>query len=282
MNIIQKKVTPITSSEVYTHYQSHVYRDIALEQYLDTWKSWLTASKLKTVEGLEEFQHGEFTLGTSQTFDHFVLRNHARTIVSFPGEFQYHGCVSKHGNFRKISHETLDLRRGDALIISAPFSDFAMIHPRFNEIMELCIQLEIPVCLDLAYWGIAKNINLNLNRYPCITEITSSLSKPFYLLGQHRVGVRFSREYLDDGISMQNEVGAQNFHAMSLGVHFMSSFSADWTWERHGDDYQQIIQQKNLIPTDTVIFALGDEVRYPDFNRGNSGVYRLCIGPLLS
>lgn len=282
MKIIQKKVTPIVSSEVYTHYQSHVYQDIGQDQYLDTWKSWLTASKLKSLQGLEDFQHGDFTLGSSQTFDHFILRNHDRTIVTFPGEFLYHKCVAKHGNYRKLSHELLDIQEGDALIISAPFSDTGTMHPKFNEIMELCEQLNVPVCLDLAYWGIAKNIHLNLNQYSCITELTSSLSKPFYLLGQHRVGIRFSRDYLDDGISMQNEVGAQNFHAMSLGVHFMTGFTSDWAWNQYGQQYHSVVAQKKLLPTDTVIFALGDQERYPDFNRGIPGVYRLCVSPLLS
>jgi sulfate transport system substrate-binding protein len=33
-----------------------------------------------------------------------------------------------------------------------------------------------------------------------VSEVVCSLSKPFYILGQHRVGIRFAREYPNDGI----------------------------------------------------------------------------------
>ena len=46
--------------------------------------------------------------------------------------------------------------------------------------------------------------------YPCITDVTCSLSKPFFTLENHRVGIRWTRDYVDDGVSMLNEVSMQN------------------------------------------------------------------------
>ena len=281
MALVQKKVTPITSKQVYTHYLAHVYQDVGHKQYSDTWRTWLTATQNKKILGLEQFEHSDFCLGTSQAFDHFVLRHADRTIVTFPGEFQYHACISRQRGHRKISHESLDFQPGDALLISAPFSDLGAQHPRFEEIMQRCEELSIPVCVDLAYWGIARNVDLDLTRYPAITEVVSSLSKPFYILAQHRVGIRFSREYLNDGISMQNEVGASNYHAMSLGCHFMTKFSSDWCWTQYQDRYSTAVVKNNLGATDCVIFARGDQTRYPDCNRGIPDNYRVCISTLL-
>lgn len=281
MTLIQKKVTPIASSQVYTHYQRHVYHDVSHSYYSDVWKNWLKNSQNKKIQGLDQFEHSDFCLGTSQAFDHFVLRNSDRVIVTLPGEFQYHGCISRNRGYRKISYESLDLQPGDALIISAPFSDLGTQHPRFDEIMQRCEQLSIPVCLDLAYWGIARNIDIDLSRYPAVTEVVSSLSKPFYILGQHRVGIRFCREYANDGISMQNEVGASNYHAMSLGVHFMQEFSADWCWDTYNAQYRTVLDQHNLGATDCVIFALSDEERHPECNRGIPDNYRVCVSALL-
>jgi hypothetical protein len=281
MTLIQKKVTPIASSQVYTHYQRHVYQDIGHSDYALTWKTWLEQCDTKKIQGLADFSYSDFCLGTSQAFDHFVLRHANRTIVTFPGEFQYHACISKHTSHRKISHELLDLQQGDALIISAPFSDLGTMHPRFDAIMQRCQELSIPVCLDLAYWGIARNIDLDLTRYPAVSEVVCSLSKPFYILGQHRVGIRFAREYPNDGISMQNEVGASNFHAMSLGCHFMQKFSADWCWNTYSDQYTTAVIKNNLSATDCVIFALSDVHRHPECNRGIPDNYRVCISALL-
>ena len=150
----------------------------------------------------------------------------------------------------------------------------------FKSILNQCNQLGVPVCLDLAYWGIAKNVHINLDEYPCITEITASLSKPFYVLENHRVGVRFSRNYQNDGISMINEVKMQNTYSMSLGLHFMKNFSADYLWNKLDDQYQIICLQNNLTPTDTLIFGLGNQKQHREFNRGIDNNFRVCISEL--
>jgi hypothetical protein len=153
------------------------------------------------------------------------------------------------------------------------------MHPEFNDILNICAINDIPVCVDLAYWGISKNIHLDLS-YPAIQEITCSLSKSFYALENHRVGIRFTTTYADDGISMLNEVNMQNNHSMSLGVHFMKSFSPDWNWETYQDKYEHVCEERNLVYTDTVIFGLGGE-EYQQFNRGVPGNNRVCISEYL-
>jgi hypothetical protein len=133
----------------------------------------------------------------------------------------------------------------------------------------------------LAYWGVAKQVRLDLDKYPCIKEITASLSKPFYTLENHRIGIRFTRDYCDDGISMTNEVNMQNTYSMSLGVDFMKTFDADWIWNQYQTRYFAICEELNLISTDTIIFALGDQHRHKEFNRGVANKYRVCVSTYL-
>ena len=167
------------------------------------------------------------------------------------------------------------------MLISAPFSDFGVIHPDFEQIMQICHVHDIPVCLDLAYWGISKNIHINLNDFPAIQEVTCSLSKPFYTLENHRVGVRFTKDYVDDGVSMLNEVKMANNYSMALGVEYMKNYSPDYNWNTFKTDYMDICHEHDLVWTDTVIFGLGDDVRHKEFNRGVSGNYRVCISEWL-
>lgn len=269
---------PIKLSAVDEHYHKHKFDHVDLDSYSKTWKYWLTSSKLKTIVGLEKFNYVDYTCGTSQTFDHFVIKHASKEIVVVQGDFQYHACIARPNKFTYINDNTV--HAGQALIISLPFSDFGYKHPKFESILDQCNRLGVPVCLDLAYWGIAKNININLNHYPCITEITSSLSKPFYTLENHRVGIRFSRTYQNDGISMLNEVKMQNTFSMSLGIHFMNKFSADWSWEEFHLQYHDICSKNKLTPTDTLIFALGDQERHQEFNRGIANNFRVCISEL--
>ena len=277
---------PIRNKEVFDFYQDLKPVDVTLETYTHTFREWFNYSNNKSLSGLESFSYADYTQGTSQTFDHFVMKhNHKRQIVALNGEFQYHRCITKFAEFKELIHIHPDFLYGKdlhALIISAPFSDYGCIHPEFESIMGVCNDFDIPVCLDLAYWGIAKNIHIDLNLYPCVKEVTCSLSKPFFTLENHRVGVRFTRNYADDGISMLNEVKMANNYSMALGVEYMRRFSPDYNWEKFSDQYQQVCHEHDLVWTDTVIFGLGDDVRHQEFNRGVRGNYRVCVSEFLS
>ena len=96
------------------------------------------------------------------------------------------------------------------------------------------------------------------------------------------MGVRFTRDYVDDGISMLNEVKMANNYSMALGTEYMRNFSPDYNWEKFNDSYQDVCHEHDLVWTDTVIFGLGDDVRHAEFNRGVSGNYRVCISEWLA
>jgi len=285
---------PIRNKEI-LDFDSHIQKNDlivpTIEEYSDVWRNWLNYSDNKSILGLEHFTHTDYTQGTSQTFDNFILKHcNTKEIIVVQGDFQYHACLGKHVNFKNIyenEHSQINLEEQlhgknlHALIISAPFSDFGCLHPDFDHLMKVCNVHDIPVCLDLAYWGIAKDINLNLNDYPAIKEVTCSLSKPFFTLENHRVGVRFTREYVDDGISMLNEVKMANNYSMALGVEYMKNFSADYNWIKYRQKYELICKDENLIWTDCIIFGLGDEERHEEFNRGIEGNYRVCVSEWL-
>lgn len=277
--MIKKGTRLIQLNQVLAHYQIYQFDQPDLESYSAIWRAWLASSKLKTLSGLDEFKYSDYTCGTSQTFDHFVIKHASKEIVALRGDFQYHACIARPNRFNYVDHE---VKNGQALIVSFPFSDLGGEHPDFKSILHQCNQQQVPVCLDLAYWGIAKNLHIDLTQYPCITEITSSLTKPFFVLEKHRVGVRFTRDYQNDGISMMNEMKVQNTFSMGLGMHFMKEFSCDWLWQQLDTQYNTICLEQNLTPTDTVIFALGDEARYKDFNRGIKNNFRVCISDLFN
>lgn len=279
---------PIKNSEITEfHNNLNITSYPTVEEYANVWREWLNYSNTKSLTGLQDFNFADYTQGTSQTFDQFILRHSKdRQIIVLEGDFQYHACLGKHVDFRYIPYphyleEHLDGLGLHALIISAPFSDFGSIHHDFEHLMQVCKVHDVPVCLDLAYWGICKNIHLNLNDFPAIKEVTCSLSKPFHTLENHRVGIRFTRDYVDDGVSMLNEVKMANNHSMALGIEYMRNFNPDYNWEKFKSAYEDICQEQDLVITDTVIFGLGDDVRHKEFNRGITGNYRVCISEWL-
>lgn len=276
---------PIRNREILEFHKTLVPSETTLSEYSTVFREWLNYSNNKSIKGLENFEHADYTQGTSQTFDHFVMKHGKdRCVTALQGEFQYHRCISKFTEFKELRHVHPDLLYGKdihALLLSAPFSDYGTIHPEFELTLDICNDFNIPVCLDLAYWGIAKNVHINLDDYPCITEVTCSLSKPFFTLENHRVGIRFTRDYADDGISMLNEVKMQNEYSMALGVAYMRAFSPDYNWEKYKAAYEQVCATQELIYTDTIIFGLGDEERHAEFNRGIPHNYRVCVSEWL-
>lgn len=279
---------PIVNSEIGEFHKTlQIDNFPTLEEYTNIWREWLNYSQTKSLLGLEKFNFADYTQGTSQTFDQFILRHSKdREIIVLSGDFQYHACLGKHVEFSYVDypHHLEGIIRGPglhALLISAPFSDFGVIHPDFEQLMQICNVHDIPVCLDLAYWGISKNVHINLNDFPAIQEVTCSLSKPFYTLENHRVGVRFTKDYVDDGVSMLNEVKMANNHSMALGIEYMKNYTPDYNWEKFTNKYQDICFEQDLVFTDTVIFGLGDDVRHAEFNRGINANYRVCVSEWL-
>jgi len=279
--LMTKGARPIIDTLVNDHYKKFKFHGVDLSTYADAWRRWLTSSVNKTINGLDHFSFVDYTCGTSQAFDQFCIRNNKRRLVCFAGEFQYHSCLGKYLNF-KILTSWEDLDKNDALILSFPFSDFGDAHPNQSSILKRCNQLSIPVCLDLAHWGVAKNLSIDLMQYPCVVEVTCSLSKPFYTLENHRVGVRFTREYVNDGISMINEVNMQNKYSISLGVFYLDAFSPDCMWEIYLDKYKEVCRQWDLIQTNVIIFGLSNDNKYNEYNRGIPGNHRICISNLLA
>ncbi len=279
---------PIRNKEILDfHNNIKIPKQVSIETYANTFLEWMNYGVYNSIEGLEHFDFADYTQGTSQSFDQFILRHSKdRQINVLKGDFQYHACLGKHVDFRYIDHlgameHVIQGHDLHALLISAPFSDYGCMHPEFENIMRICNTNKIPVCLDLAYWGISKHCHIDLNQYPCITDVTCSLSKPFFTLENHRVGIRWTKEYVDDGVSMLNEVAMANNHSMALGVEYMRHFGPDYNWTKYAKAYGDICHDEDLVWSDTVIFGLGDDVRHEDFNRGVHGNYRVCISEWL-
>ena len=188
----------------------------------------------------------------------------------------YHKACLKHGaQFKELN---ADLMRGDALILSVPFSDLGKQHELTEQLLHLCNNLDIPVLLDFAYFPCTQNINLDLS-FRCIDTITFSISKAFYGAEFLRVGIRCQRGNADDGIDVFNSVDMVNRVSLSIANTLIKEYGVDHNWHTYEKQYYQVCKEKNLEPTDCIMFGLGGE-EYKEFNRGGK-VNRVCISELI-
>ena len=73
---------PIKNKEIsdfHFHIEKNDIHIPTLDEYSNVWKEWLNYSNSKSLLGLDNFSFADYTQGTSQTFDQFILR-HSKDI----------------------------------------------------------------------------------------------------------------------------------------------------------------------------------------------------------
>ena len=254
---------------------SHVLTKDDKHDFISLFDNHIQSSKLNQLIGLDGFQHKTFTAGTSQSFDSFWMKYHDRRFRCFEGEFFYHKANWK--KFHNWSYLDYDkIKKGDAVIISLPFSDYCTEHPKMKSTLSQCSLLGVPVLIDCAYYGIASGVDFDLSKYDCIKEVTFSLSKTFYNANRLRAGIRYAKDFADDNIDIMNEWGQINHISTYIGKRLLEAFEPDYTFNKFRKRQEEYCKLHNLKPTDCVSFAFGEAGEYDDLNRGTD-VNRLCI-----
>lgn len=231
------------------------------EHYLD----WIQQSSHSKFKGLENFSCYAFSAGTTESFDKFYMKHNRRRFRCFRGEYLYHELAWRNcwPNWRYIEDEPL--LPTDAVVISLPFADTGDKHQQFDELMESCTKLGIPVLVDCAYFGLVTDFEFNLD-YPCITDVTFSLSK-YFPIAHARVGMRLTRINDDDPLFVYQYRSYNNKQGAVLGQYMMNNFNCDFLINRYRQRQIEFSEFINVCHTRTLIFALGGS-QWQDYNRG--------------
>jgi len=242
--------------------------------YIDTYRDWIMNNKLNTIICLDDFKYCDYTNGTSEVFDHFRLKHKDKEFKFYKGEYRYHRLS---GNQYQLISTADDLKLGDALIISLPFSSTCTIH-KYEETLIKCELLNIPVLVDCALFGTCSGITFNF-AYTCIEQVAFSLSKTFPI-AQLRVGIRFSRVYESDGISANNKANYINRVGALIGNNLMENFSSNYIYNKYREKQKEICKELDLKLTNCVNFATSTTSSWNYLQR--DGLYsRACLSERL-
>jgi len=258
----------------------YLYSETVLPTFVNEYYDWIQSSKLNKFHGLEKFNQLDFMHGTSQAFDFFYMKHHARRFRCLRGDYAYHK-VSWKNYFNWAYVEDDKLRKNDALIISVPFSDLGSEHPVTQDLLNECDELDIPVFIDAAYYCIAREVNFNLER-PCIDTVAFSMSKAFYGAERLRIGIRCQRTKADDGGVLFNQFHCMSKIAAGVGYELCNSFEHDYNQNKFRDKQTEICKQLNISSSDCVLFGITDK-EHPEFGDYDRGTEwrRVCISTLL-
>lgn len=233
-------------------------------KFLEAYRVWINSTKNNTVKGMENFPYSCFINGTTEAFDKFYAKHSTKRFRFFKGEFVYHrlSCRNNGYEWKYIEDATLD--KNDVVIVSLPFSDTGNKHDYMDMLLHNCNIMDIPVLLDCAYFGICANINIDLS-YPCIKEVTFSLSKTFYA-AYLRIGMRLTRVDDDDPLFVTNKMGYVNRLSAQIGLTFLENFGPDYVYNKYRHKQLEYCKILEVEPSNCVLFGIGDD-RWADYNR---------------
>jgi hypothetical protein len=261
-------------------FEDCLHNEQVLPEFEKKYREWIMASKLNRVRGLDAFSVTAYSQGTTESFDKFYLKHHARRFRCFRGEYMYHRLAWDANNmpwsYLDDTPNKFKLQKGDAVVVSWPFADTGNVHHLFNqEFLDECHKKDIPVLIDCAFFGICGHIKFDFD-HPAITDICFSLSKSFPL-NYLRIGIRFTRVDDNDSLLVYNKTQYVNRLGAALGIKFMQSWDADSNYLQWRTLQEKWCKELNLEPSDSVIFGIDTKHQYDQYNRGMHDSNRLCF-----
>lgn len=239
--------------------------DSIIDEYLYEYDSWIKSTSNNIFTGLGDFEYKCYSNGTTESFDKFYLKNAKRRFRCFKGEYMYHKLAWRD----KFAWEYLELsplHKNDAVVVSLPFADTGNLHSDYHELMRKCSNMGVPVLVDCAYFGSCRNVHIDL-AYPCITDVTFSLSKTFPV-AYARIGIRYTREDNDDTMFVYHKINYNNKIGAMLGLEYFKSFTPDYIPNKYIDKQADFCNTLGVEPSKTVLFGIDRNKRYKQYNRG--------------
>jgi len=229
------------------------------DKFLDLYPKWISSSKLNKITGHDKLPHRFVSLGTTQGIDwwqYWCMANGYK-LRMYRGEYPYVRDVLLEGEW--TSERFVDdnpLQKGDALIISLPFSGTGTKHDSMEECLDECEKLGIPVFVDCAWFGTCYGIEADLDR-ECIKMIAFSTTKGLSC-GNWRAGIVFSR--INEGaLAVQTEWKHGIHLNVAIANSLMETFSPDTMPKKFKDAQHAVCQHYGMQPTNTIHIGMAPD-----------------------
>lgn len=229
-------------------------------EFLAEFDQWLHGGKLNKLSGLSAFPHRDFICGVTHALDDLHI-TFGSQLVCLEKEYAYHKRMKPEFVHRNLS----TLATGDVLVLGVPFAYYGGLHPETSEVLDRCLQLDIPVHIDAAWFGCMRDFSFCFD-HPAIRTVSFSLSKGLGL-GSHRAGVRYARDRHRGPVTIVNDFGMEVNSVMACGLRFMKEFGADYLQNRYGDAYAYTCEKLKLRPTQAIHMAFAEDssgIWYPN------------------
>ena len=211
--------------------------------------AWLFASKLNNITGFDKFDRVDIINGCTQFIDAIYMQGPVQTLK---GDYRYHARLNPNLVYSIPGY----LRRDLPLIIAMPFPGTGAVYDQMTEILDECLDKEIPVHIDGAWITCCRDIVFDVG-HPAVRSVGISLSKGLGL-GWNRVGLRWIKSQDPDAVTIMNDFNMNLRAPTMIGLHFLRNLLPDYLWNTYGDTYYKICKDFDLTPTKSIYLALKD------------------------
>jgi hypothetical protein len=239
---IEKLTMDIAKSKLSIDISDKVYENFKQEM-----EDYIFSSKLNDYGYIKNLDRKDICIGCTQFIDTLYMRGRVQTIE---GDYRYHQRLNPKMAFSQIGNLIPDV----PLILAVPFPSTGDLHVRMDDILEECLIKNIPLHIDGAWVTCCKEISFDFN-HPAIQSIAISLSKGLGL-GWNRIGLRWSKSYDTDAISIMNDFKMNLRAVVNIGLHFIRNIDIDHLWLTHSTNYYKICRDFKLKPTKSIYIAL--------------------------
>jgi hypothetical protein len=239
-NQIENLIQDVLSGRLDTDITDKVYTDFKSEM-----TAWLLKSKLNTITGLDAFNRVDIINGCTQFIDATYMNGPVQVLS---GDYRYHSRLGNWFTYPGFLNENKQL------IVAMPFPSTGAVHESMIEILDECLDKQIPVHIDGAWFTCCKDIMFDVG-HPAIRSVGISLSKGLGL-GWNRVGLRWTKSTSADSITIMNDFNMNLRAPVMIGLHFLRNLPSDYLWNKHSDRYYKVCKDFNLEPTKSVYLAL--------------------------
>ncbi len=248
--------------------------------FLGKYKDWAFSSH-PGITGIQEYNKLCFTNGTIESFAMFYLRyRDSKRLRLAKGEYFYSQMMARlwyNDRFAWLDED--EIREGDVLLISVPFSDTGNMPVDLEKLLINCDNKKVPVMLDFAYINLAKGFTVDVS-HPCIEYIVTSLSKVFPVENL-RIGMRMQRTMFEDQLYVANEDGHNYINLLSafVGTKLIDRYEADFIHDKYKLKQKSMCEKYNLEVSSSVYFGIDKNNNFPIYNRGGES-NRLCFSKI--
>ncbi len=228
-------------------------RDITDQCYIDfkrQTEQYILSSKLNRITGLEHFNRVDIINGCTQFIDNLYMCGPVQVLRE---DYRYHQRLNL-AFLKDVGSLIPDI----PLIIALPFPRVGEPHKQMDEILNECQQKNIPVHIDGAWITSCRDLDFDFN-HTMIKSVGISLSKGLGL-GWNRIGIRYTRQFVQDSVTIMNDYRMNNRALSIIGIHFLNNLEPDYLWNNYGEAYYKICKDFNLVPTKSIHIALRDSI----------------------